>query len=127
MTRSIRRAAVNFALAAMLLRALLPAGWMPSATAWDAPFVICAMDGSVQLVLGADGQPLKQQPDQNNDRSHETCPFAAAPHLAPPAIAAALEPTSSATSTAPETIQNNLNKRLASYAPQSPRGPPSLV
>ena len=128
MKRRIRFAAVQLALAAMLLRALLPAGWMPNPVASvDAPFVICSMDGPVHISLGADGQPLKQLPDQNNDLGHDTCPFAAASHLAPPTLASALAQPSSTASTPPMAAHLASAERLARYTPQSPRAPPTLA
>jgi len=128
MKRNIRLAGVHIALAVMLMRALLPAGWMPNPTASaDSPFVICTMDGPVQAVLGPDGQPLKQQPDQNNDRGHEVCPFAAAPHLAAPTLASALAPPSSVELTMPTAAYLASAESLARYTPQSPRAPPSFV
>ena len=125
MTRNLRLAGVHIALAAMLLRALLPAGWMPNPIASAAaPFVICTIDGPAQIQLGPDGHPLKH--DQNNDRGHDSCPFAAAPHVAPPALAALLAPPSSAISAAP-TAQLASVQTLARHTPQAPRAPPSLA
>jgi hypothetical protein len=69
-----RSAAISLALAAMLLRALLPDGWMPSATA--SPFTICSVD-----VGHHDGKAPADQ-----ERSHTPCAFAAAAPLAPPAM-----------------------------------------
>jgi len=121
MTRSI-------ALVAMLLRALLPMGWMPNPTGSSgAALVLCTMDGSVHLLPGADRQPLKQQPDQNNDRNQTACPFAAAPHLATPTIAAALAPPALAQSVAAGSVHVRLADSAAGYTPHSPRAPPSLV
>lgn len=71
-----RSVAVALALAAMLLRALLPDGWMPSSHA--APFTIC----SVVSVHHDSGKP--SQPEQ--EHRHAPCAFAAAAPLAPPAI-----------------------------------------
>jgi hypothetical protein len=128
MTRRIRLAGVHIALAAMLLRALLPAGWMPnSAPSAGAPFVICAMDGAAHLASGSDGQPLKHQPDQNNDRSHEMCPFAAAPHLATPSKLSVLPRPSLAPSTVPNTLYGDRTEDVGRDTPQSPRGPPTFV
>jgi hypothetical protein len=73
-----RSVAVAFALAAMLLRGLLPDGWMPSGQA--APFSIC----SVTIAHHAGGKP--SQPGQ--EHRHAPCAFAAAAPLAPPAITA---------------------------------------
>src|ERR1700759_2198319 len=72
-----RQLAVSLALAAMMLRALLPDGWMPNtgSAAITLPFVICSYDGT---------HPAgKQTVDQ--DRHHGPCAFAAAAHLSPPA------------------------------------------
>ena len=50
MTAIVRSFAVTLALSAMLLRAVLPAGWMPNLTgAGDAPLVICSVDGAHHL------------------------------------------------------------------------------
>ncbi|HEY0300274.1 MAG TPA: hypothetical protein VGC36_03010 [Rhizomicrobium sp.] len=73
----LRSLAVSLALCAMVLRALLPDGWMPAAGA--APFVICAADGTHR-----DGKTPDQAP-----REHAPCAFAAAAPLSPPALAAA--------------------------------------
>ena len=69
-----RTLAVTLALCAMLLRGLLPAGWMPSAD--GAPFVVCSVDG-----IHAGG---KAPAEPASEHSHAPCAFAAAAHLAPP-------------------------------------------
>jgi hypothetical protein len=128
MSRTIRLAGVHIALAAMLLRALLPAGWMPNpVSSADSPFVICTMDGPIYMVPRTDGQPIKQQPDHNNDSNHEICPFAVAPHLAPPTIAVLLTLPSLAASALSKSSHPGLAESIARYSPQSPRAPPSLV
>jgi hypothetical protein len=72
-----KSAAVHFALVAMLLRALLPAGWMPAAIAnADAsPFVICTVDGPVHA-------PARHAPA--HDRAGAPCIFAAVAPLSSP-------------------------------------------
>lgn len=82
MTAACRSAALMLALAAMLLRGLLPAGWMPNtAGASGTPFVICTIGG-----------PLHQAPHHGLDKSGDgsLCPFAATAHLAPPQMAVAV-------------------------------------
>jgi hypothetical protein len=74
-----RSLAVSLALCAMLLRALLPDGWMPNSEGGAAPFVICSADGTHH-------GKAPVQPGQ--ERSHAPCAFAAAAPLAPPAVAA---------------------------------------
>lgn len=127
MTRNIRFVGIKLALVAMLLRALLPAGWMPNPAglAGD-PVVICTMDGSGSLAIGTHGKPLKQQPGQNSGRSQEGCPFAAAPHLAAPTITAAVVLPSLATFIETRIARVKLGQPDANYTPQSPRAPPSF-
>lgn len=125
MTRTLRIAAVHLALVAMMLRALLPAGWMPSVTA-GAPITICTMDGMVRIAPGADS-PSHKQHQQDDGRSHEICPFGAAPHFAAPVQLAVLA--------APSTLSFILAPKAPvavpsgrdGYAPQSSRGPPRFA
>jgi hypothetical protein len=57
-------------LAALLIRALLPLGWMPGqAQLGEAAFIICAADGSIQH--GTPGHDDKA-------KAHQPCAFAAA-------------------------------------------------
>lgn len=74
MTAIVRSFAVTLALSAMLLRAMLPAGWMPNVTGvGGAALVICSVDGAHHLP--------SHDPAHGDDHM---CPFAAAAHLAPP-------------------------------------------
>jgi hypothetical protein len=80
-----RSFAVSLALAAMMLRALLPDGWMPGASA--SPLTICSID-----VSHHEGKAPAER-----ERTHAPCAFAAAAPLAPPALAAlSLRPASEA-------------------------------
>lgn len=115
------------ALVAMLFRALLPSGWMPNiGGAPGTPIILCSLDGPIQIVIGPDGQPLKQSPDQNDTHQNDVCPFAAAPHFATP-IAAVAVPAPLAIVTAPFfSAPEPLNPATDFYTPQSPRGPPGI-
>ena len=75
----LKPAALQIALLAMILRALLPAGWMPEAisSANASPFVICTIDGPLHQA------PAKQKPSSDHDRAGAPCVFAAAAPLAP--------------------------------------------
>jgi DUF2946 family protein len=103
-----RQLAVSLALCAMLLRALLPDGWMPTASAAAAgsPFEICSVDG-----LHSGGKAPAQ--DQQQQRSHAPCAFAAAAPLTPPAQAA--------TPAVPSAV---FHIARAETAPLAPRAPP---
>ncbi len=122
MTQRLRHAAFHLALAAMLLRALLPAGWMPNPVGGqDSLFVICTLDGPVQS--SGDRQPGRHAPD-DGQHSHDECPFAAAPHVAAPAMVAALAPPSYADRIFDPTGPAASAVRFSAYPPQSPRAPP---
>ncbi|HVU21953.1 MAG TPA: hypothetical protein VHE09_14570 [Rhizomicrobium sp.] len=89
----LKPVALQIALAAMVLRALLPAGWMPApiTSANASPFVICTMDGPLHRTVD------KQKPSSDQDRAHAPCVFASAAHLSPPlAGTVALAPSNSA-------------------------------
>jgi hypothetical protein len=128
MNRNRSRTIAVIALAAMVLRALLPDGWMPASSASAGTLLtICTMDGSVQMALGDDGQPHKQQPANHNSGSHEVCPFAAAQHFAAPISLASLTAPSIA---APILYGNTATETSGArdfYSPQSLRGPPALA
>jgi hypothetical protein len=76
-----RSAAISLALCAMVLRALLPDGWMPSAGAGSL-FVICSADGT--------HREGKTPAGPAQERTHAPCAFAAAAPLSPPAALAAV-------------------------------------
>jgi Protein of unknown function (DUF2946) len=117
---NFRRVAVHLALIALMLRALLPAGWMPNpGGANGAPFVICTMDGPLKA-LDAKGKPIRHDP-----RDRDACPFAAAAHLAPPAELASLALPAFAAGAAAAPSQPVPATARAHYDPQSPRAPPA--
>jgi hypothetical protein len=111
--QGIVRAVKHLALIALLLRAMVPAGWMPDA---QAGITICS------LTLGTihhDGAPGSA----DHQSSHEECPFAAAPHLAsapdlPHLILPALHAAAAGHDSARAAVI------AARFTPQSPRAPP---
>lgn len=114
--RHSRSAAVSLALCAMLLRALLPDGWMPGANAAVSPFVICSVDSPRH-----DGKaPPVQQ------RSHAPCAFAAAAPLAPPAAPASVIARShEATGVVPSGANYDF-RPATSHRPNAARAPPAF-
>jgi hypothetical protein len=77
MTSAFRSLAATLALTAMLLRAMLPAGWMPNPDGpAGAPLVICSLAGPQQAHPGHAPQ----------DSSGKVCPFAVVAHLAAPQL-----------------------------------------
>ena len=126
MLRTLKFAGVQIALVAMLLRALLPVGWMPDTAAnADTPFVICSMNGAVSAAHHEDTG--KHQPSHDDNRQNDICPFAASVHLATPTATASVAPSTQIASF--EAVQSPARIRhdTSHYALQSPRAPPSLV
>jgi hypothetical protein len=134
---SFRRAAVCLALAAMMLRALMPAGWMPNpAGAGDSFFVICDMDQGDMPGMDMSAMDMSKMDMSDHGSSgkhsgdvhqHEACPFAAAPHVATPSAEAALLLPSLLAKFSPQLAQGQAAIKAATYTPQSPRGPPVSV
>ena len=105
----LRQIAVQAAMIAMIMRALLPAGWMPNPAglANGTPWVICTGQGPMMMGPMTMG-PMKiaaasdaamdmsghshKMPDKGQSHDQNVCPFAAAAHLAlaPAAQATAL-------------------------------------
>ena len=120
MTRA-RLAALHLALAAMLLRALLPMGWMPSlGGSENGPLVVCTMDAPVQHNSG------KPSPD-DGQHSHDECPFAGTPHLATPAVTALLAPPASAGRILHVHEEVAGPATVPAFRPHAPRAPPHRV
>jgi hypothetical protein len=120
--RGLRHTLVHIALAALILRAFLPTGWMPNPQGpTEGAFVICTMDGPVQTT---DGKVL---PGKDDPRAHEACPFAAAPHLATPLVMTAMPLPMLAAVIAHRASHDTDRDALSPYAPQSPRAPPELA
>lgn len=126
--RTTRLGLVQLALLAMVLRALIPAGWMPAQAGQGTGLVICTGQGLVTIQVGPDGKPLPAHPgDQDQTHHHDVCPFAAAAHLAPPAIVAALGAPSALAMGNAQRIPPALYRGLARHSLASPRAPPRLV
>src|SRR3954469_14862763 len=111
----------HLALASLILRALLPAGWMPDA---QAGLVICA--AGTLGVIHHDGAPGAPSGHTNGKMAHEECPFAAAAQLAsaPDAPQLALPAFHAFTASIDRAYASAVANR---FTPQSPRAPPRLV
>ncbi len=113
-----RSAALSLALLAMLLRALLPDGWMPNAggDAAASPFVICSVDGAHRGKAPADPQ----------QRGHAPCAFAAAAPLSPPLLAAVALPAPSRHVHVARSDLDHAAPSTSSHRPNAPRAPPAF-
>jgi hypothetical protein len=111
-----RSAAISLALCAMVLRALLPDGWMPSAGATGSLFVICSADGAHK-----DGKTAPSQ-----ERSHAPCAFAAAAPLSPPAMFAAVTGLAGQGERLAPSFAPLILFRALRFQPNSARAPPAV-
>jgi hypothetical protein len=128
MFRTFRLAGIHLALAAMMLRALMPDGWMPNtAAAGGMPIALCTIDGPVSLVVAETGKPAPHDPAHNDGRHVDVCPFAASPHFA--TVTPAVVPTLPLAEAffAPRLPQSIVFAAGGRHTPQSPRAPPSFV
>jgi hypothetical protein len=135
--RVFRRAAVTLALSAMALRALLPMGWMPNPAGFaQSPLIICLMDlpQSAQMDLSkvmdmpmGMAMPHGGKSGHNQNDDHQTCPFAAAPHVAAPVTVAHIPAPTILGRFHGETVIAASLTRVAVYQPQSPRAPPRIA
>jgi hypothetical protein len=105
-------------LAALLIRALLPLGWMPGqAQLGEAAFIICAADGSIQH--GAPGKDESAQP-------HQPCAFAAATQLFDLPDAASVAAPSLVAFAAPAVTARETHA-AARFSAHAARAPPAAV
>jgi hypothetical protein len=118
----IRNAATTLALVAMLLRALLPDGWMPAPPGSHATLVICTATGFKHIALP--GEPSKKQHENGNESG--PCAFAAASPFAPPAALASPLPQQ-AERAAPLVFAQALPPSRAVSRANNPRAPPVFV
>jgi hypothetical protein len=120
--RGFRHTLLHLALAAMILRAFLPAGWMPNLQDnGQTALVICTMDGAVEVMSG------KILPGKDDPRAHEACPFAAAAQPVAVNDFSLLAAPELSSSAAPRHIATGLKARHASYVQPASRAPPSLT
>ncbi|MEO7054072.1 MAG: hypothetical protein ABI191_03770, partial [Rhizomicrobium sp.] len=116
-------------------------GWMPNpAGAGTSLFVICDMDQmdmsgmdmshmSAADMANMDMSGMDHGPSgkHSGDGHQQTCPFAAAPHVATPSSVAALQLPSQLARFSPLLAAEQAAIKAATYKPQSPRGPPTSV
>lgn len=115
--QGFRRTAIHLALVALLLRAFLPAGWMPGGPG-DAPLVMCGLSAIHDT---ADGKEVPAKTDSGGDCAFATVSGLPAPEMAAiPAPGLLIqyrhdEPSLPAPASAPR------------HARPAPRAPPALT
>ena len=126
--RLTQQTMLQLALAAMVVRALVPAGWMPgpSEGATGAPLIICTGQGLATVYLDAAGKPIPHH-DQGQTHQRDVCPYAAAGHLALPEIGPHYAAPSLALLKEPAAGKTDALPRAHALRAHRPRGPPSLV
>ena len=104
-------------LAALLLRALVPLGWMPGAPQLgQAAWIICSADG--QIGHGAPGKDDSSQHEQ-------PCAFAGLHVIAAPDVPVFAAPSLRTASFEPQTAATVFH-RAAIFSPGAPRAPPAF-
>jgi hypothetical protein len=117
----LRRAALHLALVALILRAFLPAGWMPNPQGpGETAFIICTMDGP----LAIDGKTL---PGKDDPRAHESCAFAAAAHPAQATDFITLAAPQLSSTAAPRDLASGTRAHHTLFLKPSSRAPPTLT
>ncbi|MDE2463858.1 MAG: hypothetical protein KGO02_09120 [Alphaproteobacteria bacterium] len=128
-TRAQMRLGLQLALAGMLLRALLPAGWMPASSFSHGTWLeVC--DGVAHAqgrqAMNMVGMPPRPHQHQSDPGPHRLCPFAAAAHLGAAGSAMRLSPVVLlGWRLAQETLRHLVFGSVVLDA-ASPRGPPQL-
>ncbi|HXC53833.1 MAG TPA: hypothetical protein VNU97_00925 [Rhizomicrobium sp.] len=112
-----RSLAISLALSAMVLRALLPDGWMPASAAGAAPFVICGIDGA------HDGKAPAQP---GRDIRHAPCAFSAAAPLAPAGGATLAPAALPRAERIARVFTGERRASAAAYRANAPRAPPTV-
>jgi len=126
MNPALRRIGFQFAITAMLLRALLPADWMPDASG-QTLFTICSVAGIATASLSVGKKSDRHLPGQDKGRTHEMCAHVCATHFVPPVAKLTVTPPSLIADVA--AIQRAMARSFenARYIQQSPRAPPSFA
>lgn len=140
MSRLCQKAAITLAILAMVLRGLLPAGWMPNPDGMSqTALIICDMDDPAgmapmamshmsQMDMSGMDMSAKGTTHKHADDGHpQPCPFAAAPHVATSSAVAEMPLPMLAAAIAHPAHHDKDRDALSHYAPQSPRGPPILA
>jgi hypothetical protein len=122
--RAMRPVLFHLALAAMVLRALLPDGWMPNSAGLSGgtTLIICTIEGPTKLHVDADGT---SHAPQDQTHHHDVCPFAVAGPFAPPTALALAAPTAWISETTPPDTAGFQPINIDTA--HRPRGPPHLV
>jgi hypothetical protein len=120
MIRNARYAAAYVAILAMMLRALVPVGWMPSGIPGHT-FTICTVDGFQRIT------PSHRTGDHDPAPAHSNsvCPFAASAHFAPPVAAPVLSALPTTFTTARFAASLSLPAGTARDWNRAPRAPPT--
>lgn len=140
-----QKAALTLAIVAMVLKGLVPSGWMPNPQGFgETALILCDMDGpmsaadmakmmaampnmdmSAMDMAAKSGGDGKQTPTSSH--SQPECPFAAATHAGAAAAAVTIALPELAAEHAHRPVPERDIVRYARYQPQSPRAPPTLA
>jgi len=114
-------------LAVLLLRAAVPAGWMPQVDTGGIRVALCSGSGPIELILDADGNYHREAPA--TPTTHDPCPFglATAQPLDLPSTMAVEAPGYAADPIAPRANRTAIAYLSPSTLRPPTRGPPLLA
>ena len=145
MLRVSQKAALALALLAMVLKGLLPVGWMPNPQGFgESALILCDMDGPMSAAdmarmmaamptmdmpgmssMDMSGSHDKKSPGSR--RSHEECPFAGVTHGGAAGAPVAFALPELAIEHAHRPVPERSIVLISHYQPQSARAPPTLA
>jgi hypothetical protein len=122
--RNFRLAAVYVAAVALMLRALVPVGWMPNTGAEQhSALMPCPMMSGMRMPMPMPGQ----HPAKHDPASHEgsMCPYAATAHFTPPPAIGVSRPIRFATAQSRFKVRLSFLSGLVPGWDHAPRAPPA--
>lgn len=126
MTGILKLAGFYLALTAMVLRALIPAGWMPSPSALT-HLTICTPTGPMPMELGPDRKQQEPAAPQDGAHHNDACPFGALQQVAATPTQAVFWTPIAWNTTKPPAVLHVVVSRAETHRPQSPRAPPVVT
>ena len=131
-TARLNKAAAIVAFIAAFIHAFSSLGWIPAATyasAQGLSIILCTPTGATHVVIGEDGRPVQQAPDQDqtHNQDHQCCPCGWARPLIPPANIVLLQVPAIADQAIIFAEPVELPPLSLILRPQSPRAPPTSI
>jgi hypothetical protein len=122
----LKSAALTIAVLAMMLRAALPDGWMPSAQA-SAPLMLCPGMNDMSAMAGMDHRNPAPAPPHDQDHGGMVCAFSAIAHFAAPTDPTAVLAQAAVWTFVSFVATHDAPLRAVIWQPNAARAPPALA